>query len=57
MSADRSAQDDKIVVGRRGGGADRVFEGADRKVVGVDFDDVEIGRGNTIPLWMFGLLY
>ena len=20
-------------------------------------DDVEIGRGNKIPLWMFGLLY
>ena len=20
-------------------------------------DDVEIGRGNRIPLWMFGLLY
>ena len=20
-------------------------------------DDIEIGRGNKIPLWMFGLLY
>ena len=43
MSAKRSAQNDQIVAGRRGGSADRVFEGVNRKAVGIDFDDVQIG--------------
>ncbi len=40
------------------GGAGKTFRQiADTSNSYLAVDDIEIGRGNRIPLWMFGLLY
>ena len=40
------------------GGAGKTFRQiADTPNSYLAVDDIEIGRGNRIPLWMFGLLY
>ena len=41
-------------VGGAGKSYDRIKDKADNFLA---VDDVEIGYGNKIPLWMFGLLY
>jgi len=41
-------------IGGNGKGFDQIKDKADSYVVN---DDVEIGRGNKIPLWLFGFLY
>jgi hypothetical protein len=55
------AKGDFIVDGRwlfEIGGAWKSFEQIkDEPDSFLAIDDIEIGRGNKIPLWMFGLLY
>ena len=41
-------------VGGKGKGFDQIADIPDSFVVN---DDVEVGRGNKIPLWLFGFLY
>ena len=48
--------DDKYLfeVGGKGKGFDQIKDLPDSYVVN---DDIEIGHGNKIPLWLFGFLY
>ena len=41
-------------IGGRGKGFDQIKDVPDSYVVN---DDVEVGVGNKIPLWLFGFLY
>ena len=41
-------------IGGRGKGFDQIKDIPESYVVS---DDIEVGRGNKIPLWLFGFLY
>ncbi len=39
------------------GGKDKRFHSSESRKVYVAADDIEVGFGNKIPLWLFGFLY